>query len=395
MHIDLSSIDLPDIYVRQNRKCYLDPIRKKLIFITPEETVRQQAVGYLLHELKVPANMITVEAHLAHYGLDSKQRADIVIHALDENGIKYPIAIVECKAPGIYLGEAVGDQLANYCNELGADYAMMINDVDNFCYHYDSNIDDYVRIDSLPVYSEMLKGAFLEYEQGDMPERVKFEDISECLRENAEDFSGEISPQTNHELACASFNLFEGLLDPNHKIPAKQYNIFRLIEDYGVRQLTYGNAGGGAFYGLYRSFLIDYNGSTEFVSIGFASYSRTEKPDVSKTALMVAIDNEKDSHHALQLSIDDNVKKVGNSFVFYHSGRIAIGNKGSGKTSELQAFVKERYPQIIEGAKFNLGQLTYDRLWNLDDEEVIHLIENLISYSLIRDEYRNHVKTSN
>ena len=44
MHIDLSSIDLPDIYVRQNKKCYLDPIRKKLIFITPEETVRQQVV---------------------------------------------------------------------------------------------------------------------------------------------------------------------------------------------------------------------------------------------------------------------------------------------------------------------------------------------------------------
>lgn len=32
---------LPPTYSRQGKECYLDPIRKKLIYITPEETVRQ------------------------------------------------------------------------------------------------------------------------------------------------------------------------------------------------------------------------------------------------------------------------------------------------------------------------------------------------------------------
>ena len=77
---------------------------------------------------------------------------------------------------------------------------------------------------------------------------------------------------------------------------------------------------------------------------------------------------------------------------FYHSGRIAIGNKGSGKVSELRVFVETRYPSIIEGNRFNLGALMHNRNWTLDDPAVINLIENLITYALIRDEYRAYVK---
>mgnify|MGYP006974661118 CR=1 FL=1 len=69
-----------------------------------------------------------------------------------------------------------------------------------------------------------------------------------------------------------------------------------------------------------------------------------------------------------------------------------VGNKGSGKVKDLQEFVEKRYPKIISGTKFNLGKLTYNRNWNLNDSEVVNLIENLITYALIRDEYRSVVK---
>ena len=78
--------------------------------------------------------------------------------------------------------------------------------------------------------------------------------------------------------------------------------------------------------------------------------------------------------------------------MFYHSGRIAVGNKGSGKVSELRAFVEARYPEIIDGNRFNLGVLEHNRNWTMDDPEVVKLIENLITYALIRDEYRAFVK---
>ena len=168
--------------------------------------------------------------------------------------------------------------------------------------------------------------------------------------------------------------------------------MFTLIEDYGVRTLSYGNAAGGTFSGLYRSFIIEASGSTEFVSIGFSTYTTSARPDDVKTVLCVAIDNEKESHHSLQLVLDDNVEYSGNKFRFFHHGRIAVSNKGSGRVDELREFVKARRPQLVYDKRFYLGTLTNDRNWDLDDIEVANLIENLISYALIRDEYRKEVK---
>ena len=73
MQFDISKQRLPVIYKRGGKDCYLDPIRKKLIYITPEETVRQKVISYLIDDLKVPAEMILVEEHLSHYGIQSKR----------------------------------------------------------------------------------------------------------------------------------------------------------------------------------------------------------------------------------------------------------------------------------------------------------------------------------
>ena len=394
MIIDLTKMELPPIYKRNNKNCYLDPIRKKLIYITPEETVRQRVVSYLLNELKVPPEMLMVESHLKHYKVDSKRRADIVIHSIDDEGTMYPIAIVECKAPGVGLGESVGDQLCDYCNSLGADYAMMVNDVESFCFHYDSSKEQYIQIDCLPNYEDMIDGKYALADLGMMPDRIAYDKIPQFIEDNIEELSADISPKTPRNLAHAALNLWEGLLNPRYKMVAKSYKLFTLVEDYGVRQLSYGNAGGGVFYGLYRSFIIECNGSTEIVSIGFTPYGSFANPNTEKTAMVVAIDNEDDSHHALQFSIDDNLKQTGSTYTFYHHGKIAIGNKGSGKVSELMKFVAPKYSEIIDGSKFNLGSLTYDSDWDLNNPEVEKLIENIISYALLRDEYRAYVKSN-
>lgn len=237
-----------------------------------------------------------------------------------------------------------------------------------------------------------IDGYIIKVDHTDMPDRVPYDKIPQFIEENLEELSADISPKTPRNLACAAFNFWEGLLNPRHKLKPKAYKLFTLFEDYGVRQLSYGNAGGGVFYGLYRSFIIDYKGSTEIVSIGFTPYGSFANADTEKTAMVVAIDNEDDSHHALQYSIDDNLRQVGNTYTFYHHGKIAIGNKGSGKVSELMQFVAPEYAEIIEGKKFNLGHLTFDKDWDLNNPEVEKLIENIISYALLRDEYREQIK---
>lgn len=203
------SEQLSPIYQRNGRDCYLDLIRQKLIYITPEETVRQRVISYLINVLHIPAQEIISEQHLSHYGIKTKKRADIVIHATDVDGQAVPIAVVECKAPNVYL-------------------------------HFH--------------------------------------------------------------------------------------------------------------------------------------------------------DDEREAHHALQLVVEDNILVSGKKVSFYHHGKIAVGRQGSGKVDELRMFVEERYPKIISGKRFFLGSIVNDRLWRLDDPAVIEVIENMISYAIVRDEYREYVK---
>lgn len=393
-HIDFSKQQLPNIYIRQGKKCYLDPIREKLIFIKPEETVRQQVISYLLNVLNVPAKMIDVEIHLSHYGIKSRRRVDILINKYNENNNSLePLCVIECKAPTIMLGENAQNQMLDYCDELGCNYSMLTNGNDVLCYHYDANKDAYVSIKELPKYLELVKGEYIELPNNKILPRLKFEELFENENWRAYTYS-DMGEAITKELAIPMVNLWEGLIYPEHKLPKKDFKLFSVIDDMGIRLLSYGNASGGMFQGPYRSFLIEYNGNTEIVSLGFSTYITTAKPDIVRTCISVAIDNEKDTHHALQLVVDDNVTVVGSKVTFYHHGKIGISNKGSGKIDELRQFVSELYPEIIDGKKFNLGTLKNDHLWNLDEDDMMKVIENFISYALVRDEYRNFVKNN-
>lgn len=396
MRINIESQLLPAVYKRHGKECYLDPIRQKLIYITPEETVRQRMISYLINELKVPEKAILVEEHLSHYHIASRKRADIIVHGT-KNGTNYPVLIVECKAPEVFLDEKTHEQVFDYCDALGADYAMVCNGYEMFCYKYFEDKDAYEELNDIPVYKEMLSGMGEIKEKEELPVRISFEKIEHHLKsvfaQFPEEYYGEyISKSTPIEIAKIAFNLQEALYDVRHQIPKGDYGTFRLIEDYGIRLLSYGNAGGGQFYGPYRSFLIEYNGNTEFVSFAFTTYGRTDGKGKVKTCMCVAHDNEKETHHALQLVFDDNVQVLNEDVIFYHSGRIAVGNQGSGKIDELRMFVEERYSKIIDGKQFNLGTLKNTHLWNIDQPDVIDVIVNFISYALIRDEYREFVK---
>ena len=389
--IDLSKASLPPIYVRDGRECYLDPIRQKLIFIKPEETIRQKVISYLRDMLKVPERLMTVEEPLSHYGIETKNRADIIIRALDQEGYHFPLAVVECKAPMVALDEKAMDQMLGYSDDLSAMYVMLTNGTDCFCYRWDEKENQYRDIPSLPSYSDMLEGNFVEEEVGTPPERLSFDQLEPFLRETwaaevKENTFGEIGRKTPVSLAVPVFNLWEGLLDYRVKMPIADYGLFKLVEDYGVRMLSYGNAAGGLFFGPYRSFLVDINGSTEFFSVSIASYGRFENEDLAaKTTINVAHDNEKNSHHALQLIVDDNCDVSGDEVPFYHNGRIAVGRIGSGKKAELRTLVEKRYPKIIYGARYYLGKIRNNHLLRLDEPDVVDLLVNLISYSIVRD----------
>lgn len=230
---------------------------------------------------------------------------------------------------------------------------------------------------------EIIEG-FSESVPEDFPERIPFDELES---RGVESYVGnEIGESIPLPLQIAMINLLECLLDIRYIFPAGQYKIFKVIKDLRTGIGNYGNASGGEWNGVYRSLLIEYKGKEEIVSIGLSFY------DNQKTVINVAIDNDEIAHHSLQLNVDDNVKFDGDIVKFYHNGRITVGNIGSGKISELREFVRRDYPEIICNKRFFLGELKNNHLWNISDKEVVKFIENLISYALVRDEYREYRK---
>ena len=376
---------LPEIYARNGKECYLDPIRQRLIYITPEETVRQHVVSYLLDELRVPSNMIRVEEHLSHYGLKTRNRADIIIERyIDSEKVVEPLVVIECKAPSVMLSDKVIKQMVGYANDLICPFCMMTNGTDIECFYYDGAQERYVQVKSLPDYASMVKEEFTELPQPEPLRRLTLEEIDKHPRA----YDGDFGRSTPDELSKACINLWECLLYTDHKLPAGKYSIFDVVQDYGIRLMSYGNASGGYLEGAYRSFIIEYKGSTEFVSFGICPYCTDARPDYERTALSVAIDNDETSHNSLELVVDENVELDGDIVNIYHHGRISVGRIGSGKKDDLMELVRKTAPDLVDGNRYFLGKLKNDHLWNLDEPDVVKLIDNMIAYALIRDEYR-------
>jgi len=387
--MNLSKQKLPKKYFKAGKECYLDPIWKRLVYATPEETVRQQILSYLINDLKVPKGLIRREVPLSHYSVKATGKADILIEKI-EDGFPVPFAVIECKAPGVFLGEKEIDQIVEHANEICCDYIMISNGHESFLYHYEEAERKFLPINEFPVYEDMVKSKDEEYIIEPVPERIPFDQLEKTIIEDRSfGESDNIGYNMPIDKAVMCLNLWDCLLDVNVTMPTGKYRIFDLIEDLGIRLLSCGKTSGGVFSGPYRSFLIEFKGENQIISFGFSPYSTRAKPDIEKTSLNVAIDTDESAHHSLQLVIDDNVISNGDEFLFYHHGRISVGNRGGGRVDELKKEMTENCPYIITEDKIFLGKLKNNKLFKLTDDCVKELIENLISYALIREVYKN------
>ncbi|MBK7359049.1 MAG: type I restriction enzyme HsdR N-terminal domain-containing protein [Saprospiraceae bacterium] len=98
-----------------------DPVRKKWMAETPEETVRQCLIQYLNLKHHIPLSRMAVEKQVAVYQL--KKRFDLVVY----NKMAQAFLLVECKAPQIQILQDVLDQAARYNIQLKAPYLMVSN----------------------------------------------------------------------------------------------------------------------------------------------------------------------------------------------------------------------------------------------------------------------------
>ncbi len=153
---DLQVLDLPDHGVKtkhgDNGPQVFDPVRKRWVALTPEEWVRQHVLNYLMNDLQCPPSLVGVETPLALNGL--AKRADIVVFG--DRG--RPVALVECKAPGVPVGQRTFEQAARYNSVLHVRYLMVTNGLRHFCCSVDHQRGAVQFLPKLPAYGAM-KGA--------------------------------------------------------------------------------------------------------------------------------------------------------------------------------------------------------------------------------------------
>ena len=125
-----------------------DPLRRKQVTATPEERVRQWFIGQLRDSFGVPEHMMMSEVGFS-FG-DKPYRADILVYDREAR----PLAVVECKRPGVALTARVAEQAMRYNSVLGVRYLFLTNG--KMTYLYTLEGERFVPLGHVPTYEEML-----------------------------------------------------------------------------------------------------------------------------------------------------------------------------------------------------------------------------------------------
>lgn len=126
-----------------------DPLRKKMVALTPEERVRQWFVDAVLKQtMGVPEHLMMSE--VAFRLGDKNLRADVVVYGCDAE----PLAVVECKRPDVELTGDVLMQVVRYNMILDVKYIFITNGTRTVGFKKDG-ADALTRLTAFPRYDEM------------------------------------------------------------------------------------------------------------------------------------------------------------------------------------------------------------------------------------------------
>lgn len=98
-----------------------DGVRKKWLFLTPEEQVRQCLMIYLVEVCGIPSSLMSLERGLNYDR--RRKRYDLLIY--DRNG--RPLILCECKEPRVAIDDSVLHQASTYNSKIGAKLLLLTN----------------------------------------------------------------------------------------------------------------------------------------------------------------------------------------------------------------------------------------------------------------------------
>lgn len=111
----------PQLLRKEGQVFIFDFLRKKYVFLTPEEWVRQHWIRFLIEHQSFPKGLVTSEKGLIYNGL--QKRTDLLIY--DRQG--HPYFLIECKAPEVAINQKVLSQAITYNQTLKCPFVALSN----------------------------------------------------------------------------------------------------------------------------------------------------------------------------------------------------------------------------------------------------------------------------
>jgi hypothetical protein len=127
---------------RHNGKQIFCIIRRRYVSLTPEESVRQDLIAFLINQMHYPQTLISVEAQIKVGKLN--KRYDAVVYTPDWQ----PWLLIECKQPEVELSPSTLSQILLYNLTIRAPYLLITNGLKHFCI----STSDNCQLPSLPPY---------------------------------------------------------------------------------------------------------------------------------------------------------------------------------------------------------------------------------------------------
>ena len=133
---------------RDGKEEIWDAIRGKWLILTPEEWVRQQAIGFLIGHKGADPMLVRQEQCLTLHG--TSRRADIVVY--DNSAL--PQMVVECKAPQVGLTREVLEQAIRYNMVLRVPYILITNGLAHYCFRFNETENQFEALNEIPDFKK-------------------------------------------------------------------------------------------------------------------------------------------------------------------------------------------------------------------------------------------------
>ncbi len=128
-----------------------DPLRRRWLYLTPEEWVRQHFVAHLVGDRHYPPHLMANEVGIELNGL--RRRCDSVVWNRTDAS---PLMILEFKAPDVELTRKVFDQIVRYNMALQAPFLIVSNGLTHYCCRVDCAAGTYAFLAEIPDYPALL-----------------------------------------------------------------------------------------------------------------------------------------------------------------------------------------------------------------------------------------------